>query len=51
VLAFRADATVRNWARRARLAPTLEERYGLNFPRYARRMMRSPTVAALRALT
>ena len=50
VLAFRADATVRNWAGRARLAATLEERYGLNFPRYVRRMMRSPTVAALRAL-
>ena len=50
VLAFRAEATVRNWARRARLAPALEKRYGLNFPRYVRRMMRSPTVAALRTL-
>jgi len=50
VLAFRAEATVRNWARRARLAPTLEKRYGLNFPRYVRRMMRSPTVAVLRTL-
>jgi spermidine synthase len=51
VLAFRADATVRNWTRLAHLAPTLEERYGLNFPRYVRRMMRSPSVATLRALT
>jgi spermidine synthase len=51
VLAFRDDAAARNWARRARLAPTLEERYGLNFPRYALRMIRSPTMAVLRAVT
>ncbi len=51
LLGFRADATVRNWARRARLAPALEKRYGLNFPRYVRRMMRSPTVAILRTMT
>jgi hypothetical protein len=51
VLAFRADATVRNWAQRTRLAPMLEKRYGLNFPRYVRRMMRSPTVAIVRTLT
>jgi spermidine synthase len=48
VLAFRTDAGVRNWARRVRLARALEERFGLNFPRYVRKMMRSPTVAALR---
>jgi hypothetical protein len=51
VLAFRADAAARNWARRERLAHALAERFGLNFPRYVRKMMRSPTVAALRALT
>jgi spermidine synthase len=51
VLAFRAAAAARNWARRERLAHVLEERFGLNFPRYVRKMIRSPTVAALRALT
>jgi spermidine synthase len=49
VLAFRTDAAVRNWARRERLAHALEERFGLNFPRYVRKMTRSPPVTALRA--
>jgi spermidine synthase len=48
VLAFRTDGAVRNWARRERLALALEERFGLNFPRYVRKMTRSPTVTALR---
>jgi spermidine synthase len=47
-LAFRTDNAVRNWARRERLALALEERFGLNFPRYVRKMTRSPTVTALR---
>jgi len=45
-LAFRADAPMRNWTRRQRLAHKLAERFGLNFPRYVRKMMRSPTMAA-----
>jgi spermidine synthase len=49
VLAFRTDGAVRNWARRERLALALKERFGLNFPRYVRKMTRSPTVTALRA--
>jgi spermidine synthase len=49
VLAFRTDGAVRNWARRERLALTLKERFGLNFPRFVRKMTRSPTVTALRA--
>jgi spermidine synthase len=48
VLAFRTDATVRKWARRERLAHALEERFGLNFPRYVRKMTRSPKVTVLR---
>jgi spermidine synthase len=48
VLAFRTDGAIRNWARRERLALTLEERFGLNFPRFVRKMTRSPTVTALR---
>jgi len=48
-LAFRTDNAVRNWARRERLAHALEERFGLNFPRFVRKMTRSPTVTALRA--
>jgi spermidine synthase len=48
-LAFRAAAPMRNWARRERLAHKLAERFGLNFPRYVRKMMRSPTVAATSA--
>ena len=50
-LAFRTDSAVRNWARRGRLAHALEERFGLNFPRYVQKMRRSPTVTALRAPT
>ena len=49
VLAFRTDNAVRNWARRERLALKLEKRFGLNFPRYVRKMTRSPRVSALRA--
>jgi len=49
VLAFRTDNAVRNWARRERLAHALKERFGLNFPRFVRKMTRSPTVTALRA--
>lgn len=49
VIAFRTDRAVRNWARRERLAHALAERFGLNFPRYVRKMTRSPSVAALRA--
>jgi spermidine synthase len=49
VLAFRTDNAVRNWARRDRLAHALEERFGLNFPRYVRKMTRSPRVTALHA--
>jgi hypothetical protein len=49
VLAFRTGSAVRNWARRERLALALKERFGLNFPRYVRKMTRSPTVTALRA--
>jgi spermidine synthase len=44
VLAFRTDNAMRNWARRERLAHTLEKRFGLNFPRYVHKMKRSPTV-------
>jgi spermidine synthase len=51
VLAFRTDAAVRNWRRRERLAHALKERFGLNFPRYVRKMTRSPRVTALRAPT
>jgi spermidine synthase len=51
VMAFRTDAAVRNWARRERLAQALEERFGLNFPRYVRKMTRSPKVTALRPPT
>ena len=49
VMAFRTDEAIRNWARRERLALALEERFGLNFPRFVRKMTRSPTVTALRA--
>jgi spermidine synthase len=49
VLAFRTDGAVRNWARRERLAHALEERFGLNFPRFVRKMTRAPTVTVLRA--
>jgi spermidine synthase len=49
VLAFRTDGAVRNWVGRQRLALELEERFGLNFPRYVRKMRRSPTVTSLRA--
>jgi spermidine synthase len=48
-LAFRSDTAVRNWARREHLAYALKERFGLNFPRFVRKMTRSPTVATLRA--
>jgi hypothetical protein len=41
----------RNWARRERLAHTLEKRFGLSFPRYVHKMKRSPKVTALHALT
>jgi len=51
VLAFRTDAAVRNWPRRERLAHALEKRFGLNFPRFARKMTRSPKVTTLRAPT
>ena len=51
VLAFRTDAAVRNWPRRERLAHALEKRFGLNFPRFVRKMTRSPKVTALRAPT
>jgi spermidine synthase len=49
VLAFRTDVAVRNWSRRERLAQGLEKRFGLNFPRFVRKMTRSPRVTALRA--
>jgi spermidine synthase len=49
-LAFRTDNAVRNWARREHLAHALEERFGLNFPRFVRKMTRSPKVTTLRAL-
>jgi hypothetical protein len=51
VLAFRTDNAIRNWARRERLAHTLEKRFGLSFPRYVHKMKRSPKVTALHALT
>lgn len=47
VLAFRTDAALHNWARRRLLAHSLEKRFGLNFPRYVRKMLRSPTITAL----
>jgi spermidine synthase len=50
VLAFRTDNAIRNWARRERLAQTLQKRFGLNFPRYVRKMRRSPKVTALHPL-
>jgi spermidine synthase len=51
VLAFRSDQAIRNWARRERLAHTLQKRFGLNFPRFVRKMQRSPTVTVLHPLT
>jgi spermidine synthase len=51
VLAFRSDAPLRHWARRERRARALEKRFGLNFPRYVRKMMRSPTLTVLSAAT
>jgi spermidine synthase len=50
VLAFRTDVALRNWAEREFIAQVLEERFGLNFPRFVRKMSRSPTLTALRAL-
>jgi len=49
-LAFRTDNAVRNWARREHLAHALKERFGLNFPRFVRKMTRAPRVTALRVL-
>jgi spermidine synthase len=49
VLAFRTDAALRNWERLERLAKTLKRRFGLSFPRYVRRMARSPRVTVLRS--
>jgi spermidine synthase len=50
VLAFRNNAVVRNWAGRERRAVMLERRFGLNFPRYLHRMLRSPVITPLHPL-
>lgn len=49
ILAFRTDATVRNWERLEHRASALKGHYGLDFPLYLRKMIRSFTATTLGA--